>query len=122
MAGGTCVSLRRHTASVLGDLDVGSCSGVQSLPGGGLEEEEEPTFVLPDQEGPDVAVVASTQAEDRQTCSCVIPKFPLVFLGAHWLSVARLQSLKNQNKPNQDSHLLAVACYNVAPLVYTQET
>lgn len=52
--------------------------GVQSARGG-LAEEEEPTFVLPDQEGPDVAVVASTQARARQTCPCVMSQFPSSF-------------------------------------------
>lgn len=75
MTGSLGTPWRRHAASVLGELVVGSYCGVQSA-GGGLVEEEEATFVPSDQEGPDVAVVASTQARDRQTCSFVISQFP----------------------------------------------
>lgn len=81
----------------------------------------QPKFVLLDQEGPDGAMMASTQERDKQ--NLLICDFSVSFrfsMGSHCPSVARLQFLRNP--PPQDSHLFAVASYNVVPLVYAQQT
>lgn len=92
-------------------------AGAQSTRGG-LKEGQPAKCVLPDQEGPCGAVMASKQERDRQACSFVISQFPLSFpTGVPCLCGAGLRSLRNQ-----DAHLFGVACYNVAPLVYTHWT